>query len=344
MRKNRQKILQFSSGLLTVTAAFILVGFVDNASSTGPPPVISFQGWLTDETGDPKPDGAYALTFHLYSEPAGVYGENSVWGPDTHPGVVVQNGHFSVLLGDSANLAFPEEFFDTYEYLYLGVCVGVGCTVEMIPRQKLVSVPFSMAAASVGGFRPGHQEGQIPISDGQANATLNADMLDGYDAGHGDGQIPISDGQVNTDLNAELLNGYHAGHGSGEIPVSDGQVNAELNADTVDGYHASDLGCAFGQWESRDADTIYRASSDGFVVAVGLSEAGDRPIRFAGFSDGTDNPSTLRASVNLNQIGIGASTYHSLMFPVRKGDYWKVERYDAETLTVDWISLDAQRF
>ena len=35
------------------------------------PPVLSYQGRLTDATGVPLPDGEYSITFKLYTQPSG---------------------------------------------------------------------------------------------------------------------------------------------------------------------------------------------------------------------------------------------------------------------------------
>ncbi len=48
------------------------------------------------------------------------------------------------------------------------------------------------------------------ISPQGAGSGLNADKVDGFDAGHSSGQIPISDGQLNANLNADLVGGFHA--------------------------------------------------------------------------------------------------------------------------------------
>jgi microcystin-dependent protein len=68
-----------------------------------------------------------------------------------------------------------------------------------------------------------------------------AALLGTHAAGHGSGEIPISDGQLNTQLNADLLDGKHAGNGNNQIPLSNGSVNTNLNADLLDGNHASVL-------------------------------------------------------------------------------------------------------
>jgi hypothetical protein len=81
----------------------------------------------------------------------------------------------------------------------------------------------------------GPASGQIPLSNGVLNSTLNADLLDGYHVGTLSGQIPLSNGVLNSTLNADLLDNYHAGNLSGQIPISNGIINTYLNTGMLSG-------------------------------------------------------------------------------------------------------------
>ncbi len=71
---------------------------------------------------------------------------------------------------------------------------------------------------------------------------------------------------------------------------------------------------SFGTWQSKSSDTVYQASTDGFVVAHGTGAAK------YGYSDGSNPPTTERA----RDVADYSISVAMLSFPVRKGDYWKV--------------------
>jgi len=60
--------------------------------------------------------------------------------------------------------------------------------------------------------RSNHTGTQHPssISPQGEGSGLNADRVDGYDTGHGSGEIPVSDGQLNVSLDADTVDGKHA--------------------------------------------------------------------------------------------------------------------------------------
>ena len=68
----------------------------------------------------------------------------------------------------------------------------------------------------------------------------------------------------------------------------------------------------FGAWESKSPNTIYLAPSDGFVTLIVASYEA-----FDGYTDGNNPPTTRRITGN---PGVG------FCMPVRKGDYWKMQR------------------
>jgi len=72
----------------------------------------------------------------------------------------------------------------------------------------------------------------------------------------------------------------------------------------------TEYGKVFGLWQIRTDSTVYQADTDGMVVAY--QEGGNT---ITGYTDSAD-ASTVRQKC--------ASFGTSLVFPVRKGDYWKV--------------------
>lgn len=97
------------------------------------PHLINYQGRLTDTSGKPL-EGSYAVTFRIYdAETVG----SMLW-EETHAGVVIQKGIFSVLLGSVTNLglAFDKQY-------YLEIKVG---TEVMSPRQRITSAGYAVRA------------------------------------------------------------------------------------------------------------------------------------------------------------------------------------------------------
>jgi hypothetical protein len=99
------------------------------------PQAFNFQGILKDADGLPVNDTKF-MEFRIYSDATG---GTLLWS-EQHIGVNIADGLFAVTLGE--NNAFPNNnFFNGYPKLYITFVVG---GEEMLPRQKLNSVPFSL--------------------------------------------------------------------------------------------------------------------------------------------------------------------------------------------------------
>jgi hypothetical protein len=100
-----------------------------------PAKTMNYQGYLTDGSGGPL-NGNYDMVFSLWDEEAAGAGAQE-WGDETHSGVSVSNGLFSVVLGEILPID-PYTVFE--EQLYLEISVD-GTT---LPRQPLRAVPYAM--------------------------------------------------------------------------------------------------------------------------------------------------------------------------------------------------------
>jgi hypothetical protein len=111
-------------------------------AQSGAPDIIPFQGYLTDDGGDPVTDGTYAITFKLYTVSGG---GSAIW-TEAHTGgneVQVTDGVFDVLLGSIQSLSGI-----TFEQqLYLGITVESDS--EISPRTQLGSAPYALAMRDV---------------------------------------------------------------------------------------------------------------------------------------------------------------------------------------------------
>ncbi len=134
--------------ILLIAGAVLIPVLVFADSATTPPafpPLINYQGMLTDAGGIPI-DGARNLTFKIYDDTTG---SGTLQWSETQNGVDVDNGLFNVTLGKSTalNLAFDKSY-------WLEVEVGG----EVMPRIRLTSVGYayrSMVADSALTAAPG---------------------------------------------------------------------------------------------------------------------------------------------------------------------------------------------
>jgi hypothetical protein len=101
------------------------------------PPLMNYQGVLTDAGGAALPDGAYDITFRLYPEE---FAESPIW-EESKP-VPVIKGIFNVILGETIPLEMPFEGM-----LWLGI--SVEGEAELEPRIPLVSSPYCFNARTV---------------------------------------------------------------------------------------------------------------------------------------------------------------------------------------------------
>lgn len=126
------------------------------------PRLINYQGRLTDTTNKPL-DGSYNLTFRIYdAETSG----NLLW-EEIQPGIVIQKGIFSVLLGSAANLDLP---FDKPYFLEIKVGEEV-----MAPRQRITSAAYAIKAENserAAKLDVEGQKGDILYFDGSAWTKL----------------------------------------------------------------------------------------------------------------------------------------------------------------------------
>jgi hypothetical protein len=121
----RSKSSLMKSAGLALFAVFILFAEV--------PRQIAYRGILTDPKGNPKPDGAYAVTFSLYSEATSGAAQ---WSQSEN--ITTHNGTFATMLGsvNPLNLPFNRQY-------WLGVTVA---GKELPPRIPLAATSYSLRA------------------------------------------------------------------------------------------------------------------------------------------------------------------------------------------------------
>jgi len=94
---------------------------------------------------------------------------------------------------------------------------------------------------------------------------------------------------------------------------------------------------SLGAWSSQSFGTNYQAATDGFVIADSHDLGTNQTVRLTGYTDSGSPPTTVIATSQGSEKGDDAL---SITFPVRSGDYWRVDRTTTTgTQTVYWIPL-----
>lgn len=99
---------------------------------------------------------------------------------------------------------------------------------------------------------------------------------------------------------------------------------------------SSGAGNVLGVWETKSANTVYQAATDGFVLArvvIGQGPYGSVEV----VTDATNPPATVRVHEHGIEDQRGEGQAFSVTSPVRKNDYWKVN--SSGSATVYWIPL-----
>jgi hypothetical protein len=131
------------------------------AQTPSAPPLINYQGRLTDDQGQPLASGGYRLAFRLWADATSTdkAPANLVWGREFE--ITLVNGAFHVILGDAGQeaeaglderklvtaFAAPNRFLGLTVLRTPAGPVPVAQRKELLPRQQLLSTPFSLEAA-----------------------------------------------------------------------------------------------------------------------------------------------------------------------------------------------------
>lgn len=203
MNRSRQFVMVVASLLASVTARADI------------PHLISFQGNLSDTAGGPLIMSTVTVTFRIYSVAAG---GAALW---TELDVVTtgSSGAFRVDLGSSTPL--PSTLF-TDSLRWLGI--QVESDPEMIPRVRLVSVPYSYVSESTQDSAAG---GWVDVGTRLELATASDSVEVGTTADLGKFGVGILEASTGTVIgsyttaansstgNASAVQGLATGLGSG---------------------------------------------------------------------------------------------------------------------------------
>jgi hypothetical protein len=154
------------------------------------PRILSYQGKLSDNDGNPVIDTTYSVLFSLYTAPSG---GSSLW-LETQV-VRTQGGLFSVLLGSVTPIgALPDA-----GALYLGM--KVGADPEMSPRLRIASAAYAYLA----------------------ERSANSDQLQGKDTTALDGRY-VNEGQASSVTGGMIADASVTAADLGQMGAASGQV------------------------------------------------------------------------------------------------------------------------
>jgi hypothetical protein len=184
--------------------ALILSGLIvaTSPSNAGVPSLLNFQGVLRNAAGETVPDGNYSVTFRVWdAETVGA----ALWQEGRL--VTVQKGLFTVLLGSIVPI--PESLFNRPDRW---LSLQVGLDPEMMPRQRLVTVPFAWHAGQADrADTAGHSLDKTKSASELNSGTLDtarysayADLLSEGRIGPGADQVAAGD-HVHPDLGYRIL-------------------------------------------------------------------------------------------------------------------------------------------
>jgi len=153
------------SGVLTIASggnpAWAALGQASPSMSARVPGVINYQGMLRRPDGSVI-NGTYDMTFRLYDSPDGT----NVVHTEQLSNVVVRDGLFTVLLGDSDGNPIQAAAFQGPQY----IGIQVGTDAEMQPRQRIAPVPYAVQLTD-GVYVD--ESGQVGIGTTDPGATLD---------------------------------------------------------------------------------------------------------------------------------------------------------------------------
>jgi len=209
------------------------------------PRTISYQGVLSDQSGNFLPDGIHAVSLSLYDTPtggAGLFTETTT--------VTVVRGVFNVILGSTGG-GIPESVSFDRAY-FLGVSVDGGA--ELQPRTPMTSVPYAMRATfadRAGSLAPGGTGAVTSINGAEGPIVLQ---------GAGGASVSNNGGVITIGASSSA-----SGNAGGDLAGS--YPNPTIAVGAVSGSKIADQGVGFGKISRSGADAGEVLGFDGGGVS-----------------------------------------------------------------------------
>ncbi|HWR81957.1 MAG TPA: hypothetical protein VN285_01495 [Candidatus Deferrimicrobium sp.] len=162
-------MVQFTATLIIAVLALASLAAADL------PRMISYQGRLTDELGNPL-NTTVGITFAIYDSPID---GTRLWS-EHRASVVVSNGLFTLLLG-SVNPIADSIFAGSDRWLGITVGIAPAGEPEICPRTRLASVPYASHIGTVDNASGGTISGDVQINGkvivGSADKIVESEIL-----------------------------------------------------------------------------------------------------------------------------------------------------------------------
>lgn len=180
--------------LRIISVAIFIVIIFDISVFAQTPRTMSYQGVLTDTSGNPVPNGAYQLFINFYNVASG--GSSlATRGPIP---ALTSNGLFNIIIGngEAGNASLND--FNINQQIWMGVKIGSNSSNELLPRAQLTGTFYSFHSdtanyalnsngvltlpytGSTNSISPGlsiNNSGLFSSSHGLMGTTLSSDGL-----------------------------------------------------------------------------------------------------------------------------------------------------------------------
>lgn len=120
-----------------ILQAVLMVLILAASAGAQLPHIISYQGRLTDDAGQPI-TGAKLIKFNIYGSESG---SDSLWSSG-YQVIQIENGLFKYELG--SNVPLPPDLFVTGDSRYLGITIDTDA--ELAPRTQFIAVQYAIHA------------------------------------------------------------------------------------------------------------------------------------------------------------------------------------------------------
>jgi hypothetical protein len=131
------------------------------------PRLLSFQGVLIQPDGTVYPDGQYVISVKLFSSPTG---GSLVYSDEMSTAVI--GGVFNLIIGEQITL----KDVDFTQQLWLEIGLPGTAQQAFLPRTKLTSAPYAMAAHSsvvAGGLAPNAKGAVLSVNGASGNLNVS---------------------------------------------------------------------------------------------------------------------------------------------------------------------------
>ncbi len=343
-----------------VGAVFIITFLLLPLPAWSAPTLITFQGVLSDGSGVPVTD-TLPITFEIFAHQTNGAAGTGVW-QETHPGVLVTDGVYGVLLGSVNTGTLTPDLFASDD-LWLEVTVD---TTTLTPRQRVTSVAFAHNADMLDGA---DSSAYLKTSDTSTTILSGALSLPADGLSVGTDQLVLASGKVgvgtatpDADLEVNGIDGvlFTGTFESGTIPAEGygdrlmwypGKAAFRVGYTTSTHWDDSNIGdysiaMGFDPMASGEFSTAIGSNttaSNIFATALGSNTTASGSSATA-MGSGSTASGSASTTMGLNTIASGGrSTAMGSYTTAESSDEMVVGRYNTDytpLATTFWANLD----